>query len=260
MATRVTVLTATDLHLRPRLYDDLAEAVKEHHPDFVALIGDFLDGDDPNDVKWASLSCEDAAVRLAAMDTDFVFILGNHEPGCWEVFVKAWLALGKKLNVLHGTSLTCGPLKVVGFPCIMGGAFDLAGVPRLRTKDAHDWLPILLFNEGRPALTLWLMHEPPVPELCEEWALEQNWGAEIERLSPLVVVCGHDHKQPRTTGIWHVERNGTTIINVGQKIHPFPGPLLYCLLKFDFASDEPQLPERFTYERCVSREIEEAPF
>lgn len=260
MPTRVTVLTATDLHLRPRLYDDLTDAVKEHRPDFVALVGDFLDGDDPSEVKWARLSCVEAACRLAAMETECGFVLGNHEPGCWEAFADAWITCGRSLNVLHGTSISVGRLKITGFPCLMGGAHDLPGVPQLRSKDAASWLPSLVFNEGRSVFSLWLMHEPPVPELCEEWALNERWGSQIAIWQPLVVVCGHDHKHVRQTGTWHVDYHGSTIINVGQKLHPIPGPLNYCLLKFDFADDDSPLPHRFTFERCQAREIVEAPF
>ncbi len=41
----VRVFTVADLHLRQALYDQLSEAVEEHEPDVVALVGDFIDFD-----------------------------------------------------------------------------------------------------------------------------------------------------------------------------------------------------------------------
>jgi Icc-related predicted phosphoesterase len=258
---KVKCLTATDLHLRPRLYDNLAQAVEEQKPDLLALIGDFLDGDDPSEVKWARLSIEEAARRIAALKCEVVFVLGNHEPPCWDAFATAWAATGRVLNVLHGSAFIFGPLKIVGFPCLMGGHdFHLQGVPRLFDKHASSWLSTLMFNEGQAALSCWLMHEPPMRELCEEWAFCEDWYRETDRWQPLVTVSGHDHKFPRQTGIFHVVHNRTVSINCGQKIFPVPGPLTYCLLEFEFASSEPSIPKHFSFQRCEVKEADEDPF
>jgi len=261
---QVTVLTASDLHLKPTLYDQLALAVAKHRPTVVALIGDFLDreaqGRDLH--RYNHLTPKVAAKRLAALDCEVVFALGNHEPYGWDEFHDAWADLNRPLHILHGSSHSVGPLTLVGFPCATGGAFDLRGVPQPASKHHNGWLPQLLWREGFAAQTLWLMHEPPVPELGDAtWAVNDVWREAAELYQPILTVSGHDHRLPIESGVWSVGLGRvTTCINVGQTVSPIPGPLRYCLLTFEFASSTPSLPERTSVERHVWPMPDSIPF
>jgi Icc-related predicted phosphoesterase len=259
---QVKVLTATDLHLKPTLYDQLGFAVEKHKPDVACLIGDFLDRPDENQHRYNSITPKAAAKRLAALPCEVVFVIGNHEKkDSWAAFFKAWKATGRKLNVLHGTCASFGPLKIVGFPCEMGGVQEYDGVQRLTTKHYNGWLPQVLWNEDVAAHTLWLMHEPPIPELGEEWAVNKTWREALELYRPILVVSGHDHLTPLTSGVRTASFGPvTTCVNVGQTVSPIAGPLSYCLITFEFASRTPSLPSRTTVEPLVWPMAMEIPF
>jgi Icc-related predicted phosphoesterase len=66
VSTIVTVLTATDLHQRKSLYDELEQAVKLHRPDIVALVGDFLDASDHRARRFTATECAEHLSRLAS--------------------------------------------------------------------------------------------------------------------------------------------------------------------------------------------------
>lgn len=260
---QVKVLTVTDLHLKPLLYDQLAAAVALHQPDLVACVGDFLDRPDPRTYRYNYLTPEQAAKRLSALPCkDVVLVMGNHEPLGWDRFLAAWQAIGRPLNVLHGSLGTFGPLEIVGFPCAMGGVFEYAGVPRLTNKHPNSWLPHLLWNEGLAPQTLWLMHEPPVEALGDpKWAVNDHWREAIELYSPITVVCGHDHTWPIATEVWFTKiGQGTKCVNVGQTTAPIPGPLRYCLLTFEFPTNEPSLPSHPSVERFIWQSPDLIPF
>ena len=53
----VKVLTAADLHRSSKLYEQLGEAVREHRPDVLALVGDFLHAFDDNEGRLAPADC-----------------------------------------------------------------------------------------------------------------------------------------------------------------------------------------------------------
>ena len=259
----LNLLTVTDLHLKPRLFDQLTEAVRLHQPDAVACVGDFLDGEAPSQRFYNVLRPKAAAQRLAALPCEVIFTLGNHESACWDEFVAGWKATGRPLNVLHGSEFQFGPLTIIGFPCVMGmgGGFEFEGVPPLTNKHYGAWLPALMWNLGPRARTLWLMHEPPCLELTSPWALNENWREAIERYEPIVVVCGHDHRTAETREVWSAKvGDGTMCYNVGQQVHPFAGPLRYCLLNFEFASNEPALPIRIQVTRQLVETSEDPPF
>lgn len=259
---QVKVLTASDLHLKPTLYDQLGLAVEKHRPDVVALVGDFLDRPDERHDRYNHLTPKAAAKRIAALPCEVALVPGNHDSYGWEEFYEAWLETGRPLNFLQGSSLTVGPLKLVGFPCRMGGMFDFRGVPQLASKHYNAWLPQLLWAEDAAAQTLWLMHEPPVPELGDpDWAVNDFWREAIDLYQPILTVSGHDHQLPIKSGVWNVGRGRVTIcVNVGQTVSPYPGPLRYFLVTFEFASRTPSLPLHTWREQHVCPMPDRIPF
>ena len=247
------ILTVTDLHQRPGLYSQLAQAVAEHKPDVVACVGDFLDGEFPRP-KEPLLSSIDAALKLAALPCKVVFTPGNHEDLEWDDFELAWKATGRELHALHGTAFSFGPLTMIGFPCWLGSDTHYRRGRELRRYLPEFWLPKLLSRTGAAGRTLWLMHEPPTPELANYNAYEPTWKDAIEEFMPLLTVSGHDHSTPFRTGIWNVNIGRTVCINAGQRVYPQPGRLVYCLLEFKFASDHPALPVSFRFSRMNDAE------
>ena len=260
---QVTVLTASDLHLKPTLYDQLALAVAKHRPAVTAIVGDWLDHEAEGwDLHRNNhIRPKAAAKRLAALPGEVAFVLGNHDGYGWDEFYEAWTETGRPLHVLPGSALAVGPLELVGFPCATGGEFEFRGVPPLETKHYNGWLPSLLWARDAAAQTLWLMHEPPAPELGEAWAVNDTWREAVELYQPILTVSGHDHQTPIETGVWSVGCGRvTTCVNVGQTVSPIPGPLRYCLAAFEFASKTPSLPARTSVERFVWPMPECVPF
>ena len=246
---KIRVLTAADLHCSPRLFADLAYAVAKFRPDVTALVGDFLDGNDPDEFCWTRYKPKQAAAKLAEMDTKMLFKLGNHDVGCWDAFHEAWVETGRQAIVPNASAVSFGPLVIVGFPCLVGWHENLDGVTNPFARDYESWLPDLLERHQAAARSLWLMHEPPHPQLCEEWAFSAPWREAIERYQPAIAVSGHDHRTPRLTGIWNAKLGNSVCINAGQRLKPFPGPLSHCILDFEFDSSEPSLPRSVKFER-----------
>jgi Icc-related predicted phosphoesterase len=243
MATRVRLLTVTDLHLRKRLYDELRRAVDAYHPNVLALVGDFLDaiGGRKN-----QLTCAEAAEELASFEApEVVLVRGNHEDTNWWTFLNAWISTGRRLLTLHGEIGLFGPAAVLGFPCDMGDdtAFS-EGKPQL-PFDPGVWLPKLVKRHGPLMRALWLMHEPPSGTILSSpnsvVAGSDEWTNAIVRFSPLVTISGHDHETPRRTGRWFDRLGSSVCINVGQAE---TGPLHFALVDAEFPSDAPTLPSK----------------
>lgn len=245
----IRVLTVADLHQRESLYEQLAEAVAEHKPHLVACVGDFLDAEMMR-MDAARLSPGEAAARLSALPAEVVFTRGNHEADNWMEFEEQWKKSGRQLHALHGSAAAFGPLVVVGFPCFMGDAEFYARGRELPDYSPADWLWDILRKFGPAARSLFLMHEPPSPALAQPFFHEERWRDAVEEFHPLVTVSGHDHLTPLETGRWHAAVGGSVCINVGQRVHPQPGRLLYCLLDFEFPRDTPCLASKFTFRKC----------
>jgi Icc-related predicted phosphoesterase len=234
MSLQLKVLTVADLHRNQKLYELLAEAVKTHQPDLVALVSDFLDASDNEEGK---LTAEESARSLARLESkSMVLVRGNHEAVGWERFVQAWQDSGRTLKVLDGESIALGPLVVVGFPC--GMMVDSPPRP-------EAWLPNLMGRHGSAARALWLMHEPPYgTPLSERFGYlcgHAEWRDAIERYSPRVVVFGHDHRTPIKRNQWHCQLGTTTCVNVGQSV---AGPLRYATIELGFDKHTPCLPTK----------------
>lgn len=232
------VLTVADLHQRRSLYTQLEEAVALHKPDVVALVGDFLDGWVPPPSGVALISSSDAALALAALPCEVVLVRGNHETEAnWPDFELAWLATGRPLHALHGTSVNIGGLEIVGFPCLTGYDDAYAETRPLEDYNADAWLGPIIYYHGAAARGLWLMHEPPTQKLAGSWAYCKEWERAVRTFEPLVAVSGHDHNEPFRTERWWTTLSKTVAVNLGQRVYPQPGRLLYATVDFWFEAD-----------------------
>ena len=244
MSKIVTVLTATDLHQRKSLYDELERVVQHHRPDIVALVGDFLDASDHRAGRFTATECAEHLSRLASPHV--VFVRGNHEEEAWQAFAAAWSETGRRLNALHGEVFVHGPMVLVGFPCLLGDETSYLGPRPSLPADATEWLPSVLRANGSAMRTLWLMHEPPAGTPLSEpdgpLAGNPEWVEAIERFAPLLAICGHDHETPIQRKRWHYEIGQTRCVNVGQSD---TGSLHYCLFQAEFPKPTPCLPTAF---------------
>ena len=227
------LLTVSDLHQRRYLFSQLTAAVAQHKPDCVALVGDFLDGAFEPEPDW--LSIREAAAALVALPCEVVMVRGNHEDWNWPEFEAEWLASGRELHALHGSAVTVAGLTMVGFPCLTGDDFNYRQGRELVAEAYEGWLPRVLQQTGPAGRGLWLMHEPPTPQLGHPWACCGEWGRAIAEYQPLVTVSGHDHTHPFREDKWFATLGRTVAVNVGQRVYPAPGRLLYCTMDFDEA-------------------------
>jgi len=265
MKRTIKVLTVTDLHRVRSLYELLGKAVASHQPDIVVLVGDFLDAGGEHADQFSTAECAAFLGRLACKE--LVFVRGNHEDSNWWEFLAAWQATGRPLHALDRAAFVHGPLVMVGFPCLMGD--ETAFVESLNNREDrrgdHDenplaWLPKALLPHGAAARTLWLMHEPPAgTPLSKAGSVvggNPEWTSAIERYSPWLTVSGHDHVTPRRSGRWHCRVGRTVCVNAGQSDS---GPLHYCVIAAEFASDRPALPRRMTIQAQPGGEAVQLP-
>ena len=232
------VLTVADLHQRRSLFTQLEEAVALHKPDVVALVGDFLDGWVPPPAGVDLISAEDAALTLADLPCEVVMVRGNHETeDNWPDFEAAWMTTGRPLHALHGSSVNIGGLEIVGFPCWTGNDGAYAKTRTLGDYRSDAWLDGLIERFGAAARGLWLLHEPPTRELAGEWAYCAEWERAVRTFEPLVAVSGHDHNEPFRAERWWTTVSKTVAINLGQRVYPQPGRLLYATVDFRFDAD-----------------------
>lgn len=240
------IMTVTDLHRRTKLLNLLAEAVTQHQPNVLAFGGDVLHsfGLFPNFRRRRN---DDCARFLAALPCqEMLFVRGNHEDEHWVSFAEAWRA-ARPLRTLHGETFTCGPLQMVGFPCLLGHEMPFKENRPSLDADTKTWLPQVMAASGPAARTFWLMHEPPLgtPLSGPFGAVAGNpeWNEAIEQFQPLLCVCGHDHHTPIHRNHWHHRIGKTLVVNVGQTD---AGPLHYCVIEAEFSSAAPALPTRLT--------------
>ncbi|MHB9009660.1 MAG: metallophosphoesterase family protein [Limisphaerales bacterium] len=253
--TRVTVLTAADLHRSANLYGLLAQAVARHRPAIVTLVGDFLDATGETEGK---LTTEECAVALAELPCqEIVFIRGNHEDAAWFNFAAHWMEAGREIHLLDGKAFTFGPLVILGFPCLMcqgDGLFD--DLPR----NPDQWLHQLVRRQGPASRTLWLMHEPPQPSPLAAstgpGSGNVEWRLAIERFMPWLVIFGHDHLTPIRRNRWNHRQGGSLQVNVGQ---PDEGPLHYAVIEMDFPETQPCLPHKMVVTAYPSRQNVQCP-
>ncbi len=103
----VTVLTVSDLHQSRKLFEELAQAVKFHKPNLIAVVGDCLHAGE--DFK-ARLTVQQCADILNAQPSEVLFVRGNHEDENWVEFAKHWRRSKRPLHALNGEVFRFGPL------------------------------------------------------------------------------------------------------------------------------------------------------
>ena len=211
------ILTTSDLHCRRLLYTQLWERVAGFQPDLVLVAGDWLESGD-----GADLTPYEAGVFFSEMSLHrpVVFSPGNHETygdGLPE-FRRGWKNKAP-LVILERDIHRVGDLYVVGFPVF---ACD----------DWRNWLRFATVGLSLRRM-IYLMHEPPAPELGSEWSVCPDWGTAVRHYPPLMTISGHDHTTPLKTGVWKTEIGKTVCINAGQRTHP-PGTLCYATFEIEF--------------------------
>jgi len=239
------VLTASDLHCHRFLYQSLADAVRRHRPEIVALAGDFLNAIDDRQDRLDPAEC---ARELAALPCkEVVFIRGNHEDDAWLPFAAGWRHSRRKLHALHGEGFGLGPLALVGFPCLLGDDTLFRGRRPPLPHDPAEWLPGELRRWGDAGRTLWIMHEPPrgtpLSEPVGPIAGNEEWNQAIAAHAPLLTVSGHDHVSPVRNGTWFHRLGSTVCVNVGQSNF---GPLHHCVITAEYVFSLRSLPRRLT--------------
>jgi len=238
----IRVLCATDLHQSPLHYEALRQAVAEHKPAVVALVGDFLHA--LNVADGELLPVAECAQLVAGLPAEHVlFVRGNHEDQNWVAFASAWPHPKRKLFALYGSAYTAGPLTMIGFPCLTGSEFhwcNQMGVPEL-PGDTETWLPEVLAKTGPAGRTLWLMHECPMAlPISRPDTFNPAWTDAVEKYSPLLTISGHDHDTPRGNNTWHDRYGDTLCVNAGQAKRTFH----YVLVDFEFPAATSSLPTR----------------
>jgi Icc-related predicted phosphoesterase len=213
----VRFLLVSDLHYRLRQFDwllDRASAV-----DAVMIAGDLLDIRSPVALHVQALAVTAALRDLAGRTTLFV-ASGNHDlDGRDEAGEKAarWMRPLARSGV-HGdlTSLDLGDDLVTVCPW-WDGPQAREALDRCLAEAAH-----------RPRRRwLWVHHAPPAGSPLS-WDGHRAWGDDvlsdwIGRYNPDLVLTGHVHQAPFTSGGGWVDRIGTTwVFNAGQQSGPVP--------------------------------------
>lgn len=263
---RMRVLTAADLHQSRLHYRGLTQAVKRHHPNVVAIVGDALEAFLFH--KTFHFSTPECARRLAKLPVDhLIFVRGNHEDRNWPEFVAAWPHEHRKLIGLYGTAYQVGPLRIVGFPCQFGAehhwcstlqagsnemSLDLQADRDPLPPEPDCWLPDLLRRLGPGGRALWLMHEPPTDRtIARRETSNPLWLEAVHRFRPLVVVAGHDHAAPLANRTWYERVGESFCVNVGQA----EGAFHFALMDFEFRQAGGHLPCMVTIRAFPWREV-----
>lgn len=248
------VLVVADIHLREAKLEALAEVVSDERPDLITLNGDILDVGQTYRRQVTSTVC---AGMLSAMPVrDSIFTRGNHEDENWLEFLAAWPLETRPLTVLHGSSAQMGPLSIIGFPCLIGNAapFEMS-LPAINGDESPSfledpaqtdtWLPGVIRRLGPSSRALWLMHEPPsgtpLSERCGPISGNPEWLEAIDRFSPRLVICAHDHLTPLKNRRWHHRIQETVCVNVGQGDED---QLHYSVVDLEFRQRTPCLPSK----------------
>jgi predicted phosphodiesterase len=114
MSQTIKLLTVSDLHCDKSLVEQLAKAVKQHKPDILAVVGDFLDATPFEESKFTVDELARAFSKLPV--GEILFVRGNHEDSALWNFQQEFEATGKAFRLLDHSALAFGPLVIVGFP------------------------------------------------------------------------------------------------------------------------------------------------
>lgn len=241
----VRLLTVADLHQRKNLYSELQQAIAEHKPDAVALLGDYLHG---FDLETDMMPVEACASAISALKVpQVVAVRGNHEGLQFLEFADAVSSTDRTLTTLHGEAAQVGRLTVVGFPCLLGDETAFSYTKPALPSTPGAWLPPLLRRIGPAARAIWFMHEPPARTKLSErsgpLAGNAEWTELIERFAPRLVICGHDHETPMRAGTWHDRIGDTAVVNVGQSVGEH---LHYAVIDATLVNGVTALPREIT--------------
>jgi Icc-related predicted phosphoesterase len=244
-ARTVRILTVADLHQRESLYTELQHSVRTHRPDALILCGDFLHAMKPESGMLSVSQCAQAIARLEV--PQILAVRGNHEHLQFADFAEAMASSFASFTTLHGEAAQVGCMTLLGFECVLGNdaAFTLWKEPL--PPEPGAWVPTLLRKLGTAGRCLWVAHEPPActPLTATTGPLSGNpeWTELIERFSPRVVVCGHDHDTPIRRKQWHCRVGDSFVLNFGQtngeRLH-------YGVVDAEFSSSITALPSRIT--------------
>lgn len=241
----VRLLTVADLHQRKNLYSELQQAIAEHKPDAVALLGDYLHA---FDLEPGMMTVAECARAVSTLDVPQVVVVrGNHEGFQFIEFADAISSTDRTLTTLHGEAAQLGRLTMVGFPCLLGDETAFSYTKPALPSTPGAWLPPLMRRIGAAGRMLWLAHEPPartnLSERSGALAGDSQLTELIERFSPRLVICGHDHDTPIMRRRWHDRIGDSVVVNVGQtscrRLH-------FCVIDAEVASTTSPLPSRIT--------------
>lgn len=252
---QIRVLAVSDLRQDRQRYHALAGAVETHHPNAVALVGDFLEPR-PRQHQFTPI---EAARCLAHLPVEQVVCCrGEREGTNWEEFRFLWPHNIRPLIALYGSACPVGPLSILGFPCHRGNESAWArSMPKVGCnvilnpfqsgraqlpKRAQAWMPPLMQEIGPAGRALWLMHEPPLgrPSAKDNW--NREWQAQVEKYQPMVVVSGHDIAAPMRNGNWLAKIGKSYCINVGQ----VASELSYAVIDFMFTTPGSSAPSEIS--------------
>ncbi|EEF58212.1 metallophosphoesterase [Pedosphaera parvula] len=139
---QIRLLTVTDLHRSAYRCNALVQAIRQHEPDIVAFVDDFL-GSDKHGLDLHTIN-ETARIISELPARHLLFTRGNHEDSQGQEFVFAWPMKKRSLIALHGTAITLGPLVIVGFHVLSAGTSPSAK----HCQNRETNLPTTMLSQG----------------------------------------------------------------------------------------------------------------
>jgi len=245
----------SDLHGQTSLYEQLLAIAAAHRPDAVIIGGDLgphqlgEQGLGLQRVFLQGFLVEFARrLREANAATALMLIMGNDDwaanSDCLEAHHGGlWHALHGRMVEAHGVRVggiswvPITPLSIKDWerwedghaetPARLDGVVSRGGhlvrhafdpeVRRPTIAEALDELAAL----SPPADTLLVSHSPPRDTLCDVIASGEHVGSRalrsyVERHQPPLVLSGHIHESPRTSGAYRDRIGDTAVVNPGQ--------------------------------------------
>lgn len=245
----------SDLHGQTSLYEQLLAIVAAHRPDAVIIGGDLCPhqlgepGLGLQRVFLQGFLVEFARrLREANAATALMLLMGNDDWAANDDCLEAHH--GELWQSLHGRALEIHGVRVAGISWVPITPFSMKDWERWEDGDAEfpARLDGLVSHGGRlvrhafdpdarrptiaealdelatrspPADTLLVSHSPPRDTQCDVIATRAHVGSRalrryIERHQPSLVLSGHIHESPRTSGGYRDAIGETCVVNPGQ--------------------------------------------